>query len=63
MTDARDPSALARHAVQAGDWKLVELIARRLAGQPSDPSSAARRAYQSLCLRLELVERQDYHRG
>ena len=63
MADARDPSALMRHAIQAGDWKLVELIARRLCGQPGVPTRAGFRAYQSLCLRLGLVERQDYHRG
>ena len=31
MSDAHDPAALVRHAVQAGDWRLVELIARMLA--------------------------------
>ena len=32
MPNAHDPAALVRHAVQAGDWRLVELIARILAG-------------------------------
>ena len=30
MPDAHDPAALVRHAAQAGDWRLVELIARML---------------------------------
>ena len=35
MSDAHDPAALVRHAVQTGDWRLVELIARMLAGRSS----------------------------
>ncbi len=44
MSDAHDPAALVRHAVQAGDWRLVELIARMLAGQSSARSLGARGA-------------------
>ena len=55
MSDAHDPAALARHAVQAGDWPLVELIARLLAGQSSARSLGARRAYGTLVVRLGLT--------
>ena len=41
MPDAHDPAALVRHAVQAGDWRLVELIARMLGGQSSAQSLGA----------------------
>jgi hypothetical protein len=54
MADAHDPAALVRHAVQAGDWRLVELIARMLSGQPSTPSHGARRAYGTLVVKLGL---------
>ncbi len=55
MSDAHDPAALVRHAVQAGDWRLVEVIARRLGGQPSARSLAARRAYGTLVVKLGLT--------
>jgi hypothetical protein len=55
MSDARDPTALVRHAIQAGDWRLVELIARMLNGQPSRPSQGARRAYGTLIVKLDLT--------
>lgn len=54
MSDAHDPAALVRHAVQAGDWRLVELIARILSGQPSTSSRGARRAYGTLLVKLGL---------
>jgi hypothetical protein len=59
MTDTRDPAALLRHAIQAGDWPLVALIARALNQQRGEPSQTGRRAYRSLCLRLGLTERRD----
>jgi hypothetical protein len=52
MPDVRDPSALMRHAVQAGDWRLVELIARILNGRASRGGRCARSAYSTLCLSL-----------
>jgi hypothetical protein len=55
MPSAHDPAALARHAAEAGDWQLVELIARMLAGRPPEPSTGARRAYTALVLRLGLA--------
>ena len=54
MSDAHDPGALVRHAVQAGDWRLVELIARILAGQSTAQSVGARRAYGTLVAKLGL---------
>ncbi len=54
MPDAHDPAALVLHAVQAGDWRLVELIARILSGQPSTPNLSAHRAYGTLVVRLGL---------
>jgi hypothetical protein len=63
MTDARDPTALARHAVQVGDWRLVELLARLLSGGFSGRSMAARRAYGTLVVQLGLDDPPNYHRG
>ncbi len=54
MPDAHDPAALMLHAVQAGDWRLVELIARILGGQPTSPDRGARRAYATLVDKLGL---------
>ena len=51
MSDAHDPAALVRHAVQAGDWRLVELIARMLSGQP-------RRAFPRRPARLRHARRE-----
>ena len=55
MADVRDPTALARHAVQAGDWRLVELIARMLGGRSIPPPLGARRAYGTLVVKLGLT--------
>jgi len=54
MPDAHDPAALLLYAVQAGDWLLVELIARMLSGQPTRPNLGARRACGTLVVRLGL---------
>lgn len=61
MRDVHDPMALVRHAVQAGDWRLVELIARVLGGRSVVPSTAGHRAYASLVRTLGLAG--DYHPG
>jgi hypothetical protein len=61
MPDAHDPAALMRHAIQAGDWRLVELIARTLSGQGLTPG--ARRAYCTLVAVLGLADPANYHRG
>ena len=64
MSDAHDPAALVHHAVQAGDWQLVELIARILAGQPSPRSLSDRQAYGTLVVKLGLAGGPaDYDRG
>jgi hypothetical protein len=64
MADAHDPAALVRHAAQAGDWRLVELIARLLNGRPTARPTAARRAYTTLVLQLGLTgDPRNYHRG
>jgi len=55
MSDAHDPAALVHHAIQAGDWRLVELIGRMLGGHHSTPSLAARRAYGTLVVKLGLT--------
>ena len=56
MSDAHDPAALVRHAVQAGDWRLVELIARMLAGASTERSRGARGAPTStLVVKLGLA--------
>jgi hypothetical protein len=64
MPDAHDPAALVRHAAQAGDWRLVCLIARVLSGRSATRATAARRAYATLVLELGLVgDGGDYDRG
>jgi hypothetical protein len=64
MPDAHDPAALVRHAAQAGDWRLVYLIAQILSGHCSPHSTAARRAYATLVLKLGLTgDLRDYHRA
>ena len=55
MSDAHDPAALVRHAVQAGDWRLVELIARMLAASRARRPHGARRAYGTLVVKLGLT--------
>ena len=55
MPDAHDPAALVRHAAQAGDWRLVELIARLLSGHSSVASATAHRAYLTLVMKLGLA--------
>jgi hypothetical protein len=64
MADAHDPAALVRHAEQAGDWRLVDLITRMLSGQSSVPATAGRRAYAALVLKLGLSgDAAEYHRA
>jgi hypothetical protein len=63
MPDAHDPAALVRHAAQAGDLRLVDLITRMLGGNSAGSSSAARRAYAALVLKLGLAGDSNYHRG
>lgn len=64
MTDLRDPIALVRHAVQVGDWALVELLARALEGRLSGGTHATGgRAYGTLVLRLGLAGPRNYDRG
>jgi hypothetical protein len=56
MPDPHDPAALVHHAVQAGDWRLAELIARTIAAQPSSTSHGALRTYRTLLVRLGLSD-------
>jgi hypothetical protein len=64
MTDRRDPIALVRYAVQVGDWRLVELLARALEGRLLGGTHAAgKRAYGTLVLRLGLAGPRNYDRG
>jgi hypothetical protein len=64
MPDAYDPAALVRHAAEAGDWRLVELIARRLRGDSRVSGTIADRAYAELVVRLDLAgDAADYHRA
>jgi len=59
MPDTRDPTALLRHAVLVGDWRLVELLALRLRAHQRGTARAAHRAYDTLVLQLGLSEPAD----
>jgi hypothetical protein len=64
MTDLRDPIALARYAVQVGDWRLLELVVRALEGRAllrTRPAGA--RAYVTLVLLLGLASPANYDRN
>ena len=54
MTTQRDQVALVSFAVQARDWRLVELLARLLDRESSSWLRIAHRAYTSLAARLGL---------
>jgi hypothetical protein len=62
MNDIRDPTALVRHAVQVGDWRLVELLARRLSDRFTGQTTVAHRAYGTLVGKLGLGDPDNYHR-
>jgi hypothetical protein len=63
MTDPRDPIALVRHAVQVGDWRLVELLARALDGRLSSRTNiGGQQAYGTLVVRLGLAGPRNYDR-
>jgi hypothetical protein len=62
MSDLRDPVALIHHALQVGDWKLVELVARVLQGDHSEGRDAGKHAYRTLVARLGLAAVSDYDR-
>jgi hypothetical protein len=53
MPALRDPSALVRHAAEAGDRALMSLLADRLGGRASS-GGPARRAFLILVLTLEI---------
>jgi hypothetical protein len=55
MPDLRDPFALLRHAAQAGDIQLVELVGARLVNTPP-PDGLGRRAYGTLVGLLQLED-------
>ena len=64
MKEAHDPAALVHHAAKAGDWWLVYLITRLLSGRSTAPPTAARRAYATLVLKLDLAgDLGNYHQG
>ena len=62
MSDTRDPAAVIRHAVQVGDWRLAELLARVLSGGSTGQTAVARRAYDTLIIQLRLSDPGNYHR-
>lgn len=61
MSDTRDPAAVLRHAVQVGDWRLAELLARVLAGGLTGRAAVAHRAYDTLVVQLGLSDPRNYH--
>ncbi len=56
MSEYHDPQAIARHAAEVGDWRLVELIGRRLSRGMYRKQPAAHRAYATLAVRLGLID-------
>ena len=48
MPDHRDPRALVRHAAEAGDLRLLELVASRLRIRPPPWLGPRRSAYATL---------------
>ena len=59
MSDIRDPAALIRHAVQVGDWQLLDRV---LVGDLMGQAAVAQRAYYTLVVRLGLGDPGNYHR-
>ena len=55
MEEAHDRASLAHHAARAGDWWLVYLTTRLLSGRSTAPPTAARSAYATLVLKLDLA--------
>ncbi len=55
MLDQHDPHALIRHAADAGDWRLVELLARVLTDRVHCRSPGTHRAYLALVRQLGLM--------
>lgn len=54
MTSRRDQLALVRFAMQARDWRLVELLAQLLARESPSWLGVAHSAYATLSRRLRL---------
>lgn len=54
MADAHDPAALMSHALEAHDWRLAGLIARKLGEQGGIPRDGVRSAYGTLVVHLGL---------
>ena len=54
MPVTRDPILLFRHAAQAGDWRLAELLGRWLRGHGAG-SETGHRAYVTLVAQLQLA--------
>jgi hypothetical protein len=56
MPEFHDPRAVVRHAVDVGDWRLVELLGRLLTRGVGARQQAAHRAYLTLAVKLGLVD-------
>jgi hypothetical protein len=54
MSPQRDDLAVMRFAVRSRDWRLVELLARVLAREPTGWLGVAHSAYATLSVRLGL---------
>jgi hypothetical protein len=56
MPEFHDPRAVVRHAADARDWRLVELLGRILNQRARGQQRAAHRAYMTLAVKLGLVD-------
>jgi len=56
MPESHDPRAIVRHAADARDWRLVELLGRILNQGARGQQRAARRAYATLAIKLGLAD-------
>jgi hypothetical protein len=55
MADLHDPTALVRHAIESGDWRLAELLLGLLSSERGSGLGAVGRVYLTLTRELGLA--------